>query len=57
MIRFTLPLALVFAFPVHAQTDSPAEPASWECTRLRIEIANAENAKRGADVPRRARPS
>ena len=49
MIRFVLPLALLLAIPVHAQTDGATEPASgWECSRLRIEIAGAENAKRTA---------
>ena len=49
MIRFALPLAVLLAVPVHAQTDGATEPASsWECSRLRIEIASAENAKRSA---------
>ena len=49
MIRFALPLALLLACPVHAQTDSSAEPASgYECSRLRTEIAGAESAKRAA---------
>jgi hypothetical protein len=49
MIRFALPLAVLLASPAHAQTDSPAETASsYECSRLRIEIAGAESAKRAA---------
>ena len=49
MTRLALPVALLLAFPVHAQADSPAEPASsHECSRLRTEIAGAENAKRVA---------
>ena len=49
MIRFALPLAVLLACPVHAQTDSPAEPAnSYECSRLRSEMAGLETAKRAA---------
>ena len=48
--RFALPLVLLLALPpVHAQTDSAPEPAiDLECSRLRAEIAGAENAKRAA---------